>query len=329
MASGPAKVGIVGAGNISRLHLEGMSRHPERVELVALSDPDEATLKARAAEFGIPRTYRDLGGMLAEEHLDAAIVCTPTQVRKQVVLPLIEAKIPTFCEKPFAETYPEAAEVERAARQAGVALAINQNFRRHFTFDVARQVLDRGELGKPLHLVQSAAYMRHDIGWRLDRKRYVMAVMSIHWFDGYRYLLRDEPETVYCRGLNSPATAGGEDTAVSVVLQFSRGTVVSLSESFSSFTRQNACTLDCESGGLVMDYEKAVEVRSNGARVEHENPFDKAGATYYLLDDLMLAVQDGRAPETSAADNLKSMRIMEAAYRSLAENRVVGVEEIG
>jgi predicted dehydrogenase len=266
--------------------------------------------------------------MIARADLDVAIVCTPTHIRQQVLVPLIEVRVPTFCEKPFAETYAEAEIIERAAQEAGVPIAVNQNFRQHFTFAVAREVLARGELGRPLHLVQSVRTLRRDRGWRLERRRYVMAVMSIHWFDGYRYLLGDEPETVYCCGVHSPATEGGEDTAISVVLQFRQGTVVSLAESFSSFARQSVCTLDCEAGTLVMDYKTCVEIRPGGARVEHQNAFDKPEATWYLLDDLMRAVEAGRSPETSATDNLSSMRILEGAYRSLGENHVVRLAEM-
>ena len=322
------RVGIVGAGNILRLHLEAIDRQPDRMQAVALCDPNKETLIARAAGYGISECYADLADMIAQADIDEAVVCTPTHVRQEVLFPLIEAGIPTLCEKPFAETYAEAVAIEREAREASVPIAINQNFRRHFTFHLAREILARGHLGRPLHLVQSALYLRHDKGWRLQRKRYVMAVMSIHWFDGYRYLLCDEPETVHCRGVNSPAIEGGDDTAISVILQFHQGTVVSLSESFSSFAQQSACSLDCERGALVLGYEALTEVRPDGERIEHRNPFDKAEATWYLLDDLMKAVEEQRAPETAAADNLKSMRILEGAYRSLEENRVVPLEEI-
>ena len=204
------------------------------MKTVAACDPSEENRQARAAEFGIDETYADLAEMIAQARLDAAVVCTPTPVRRQVLAPLLKAGIPVFCEKPFAETYAEACELEQLARDCGTPLNVDQNFRRHFTFDVARDILDRAELGRPLHLSQCAAYLRHDAGWRLDCDRYVMAVMSVHWFDGYRYMLREEPESVYCRTINSPATEGKDDTATSAILQFPSGCVVSLSESFST-----------------------------------------------------------------------------------------------
>ena len=59
-----------------------------------------------------------------------------------------------------------------------------------------------------------------------------------------------------------------------------------------------------------------------------QNPMDKADATYHLLDDLLDAVENGRDPETSAADNLKSMRLLEAAYRSLETGLVINPKEM-
>lgn len=126
----PYRVGIVGAGDISKLHLQAIGRHPDRMQVVALHDPKEEALKARAAGRANMATYTDLGDMIARAALDVAVVCTPTHVRKDVILPLVEARTPVFCEKPFAETYAEAAEIEREARGADVPVAINQNFRR-------------------------------------------------------------------------------------------------------------------------------------------------------------------------------------------------------
>jgi len=321
------RIGLVGAGGISKMHLEGINRHPERAKVTALCDPNPENLKERGKNYNVADLFSNLENFLKKSSIDVAVVCTPTQVRKQVLLPLLETGIPTFCEKPFAETYAEALEITKKAQQHKIPLAINQNFRRLFTFALGRKILEKGKLGKPLHLTQVVNQLRRDEGWRLKRSRYVMTVMSIHWFDGYRYMLNDEPETVYCRAVNSPAIPGGQDTAASVILQFKKGTVVSLTESFSSFTKLNYASLDCEKGGLILEYDKLLEVRSTGEKIEHVNSH-RPEATYYLLDNLLQAVEEGDEPETSATDNLKSMRILEAAYHSFEQERVVKMEEI-
>jgi len=328
MSTTPFRIGLAGAGTISTLHLEGMLRHPERARPVALMDPDQATLQRRAQEYGIDQTYTDLSDLIDHARLDAAVVCTPTPVRADVVIPLLEAGIPVFCEKPFAETYAEARRIADASAATGVPVAVNQNFRRHFAFAVVRDHLARGDAGKPLHLTQISKYIRHDTGWRLDRDRYVMSVMTIHWLDAYRWLFNEEPYRIYVRGVNSPATEGGKDTAISLILEFPSGIVVSLSESFSSFAGGNCCSLDCERASYELDYGQARLCMPGKEKVELRNPMDKADATYHLLDDLLDAVENGRDPETSAADNLKSMRLLEAAYRSLETGLVVNPKEI-
>ena len=77
-----------------------------------------------------------------------------------------------------------------------------------------------------------------------------------------------------------------------------------------------------------LGYQTLEEIRKGADPVEHTNPFDKAEATWYLLDDLLRAIDERREPETSATENLKSMRILEAAYRSMSEGRPVPTEEI-
>jgi predicted dehydrogenase len=46
------------------------------------------------------------------------------------------------------------------------------------------------------------------------------------------------------------------------------------------------------------------------------------------MGELMCAVEEGREPSNSGRDNLGTMRAVMAAYRSIDEKRVVGLEEI-
>jgi len=322
------RVGMVGAGGISSMHLEGIARHPDRLQVVAATDPDPQALAETADKYDIPRRYERLDQMLADGDVDVAVVCTPTHIRSDVVVPLLEAGIPVFCEKPLAETFAEAKVIAGASSRTGTPAAVDQNFRRCFTFAAAKEVLAAGEIGRPLHWIQSAVGLRRDRGWRLTRDRYVMAIMSIHWLDGYRYLFGEEPLIVYCRGVNSPAVEGKPDTGVSLILEFPSGVVVNLSESFSSFAGGSRATLDCEKGALALDYQTLTVIDADGGRREIANPFDFEGAAVHLLLDLCDAVETGRQPETAVADNLNSIRIMEAAYRSLASGKPVNIEDV-
>ena len=69
------KVGIIGTGSISALHIEGYRNNPN-VELYAFCDINEAQLKKMADKYGITRTYTDCNEMLKLKELDAVSVCT-------------------------------------------------------------------------------------------------------------------------------------------------------------------------------------------------------------------------------------------------------------
>ena len=324
--SRPARIGFVGAGGVSKMHLDGMKRHPDQVKVVALCDANPEALAVRKVEFGAETTHTDLEEMIRSARLDAAIVCTPTHVRRVVVEPLLRAGIPVLVEKPLAETYAEAAEMARISAETGTPVAVDQNFRRHFGFALARDVITSGEIGQPRHITHVTSYWRVDQGWRATRGRYLMAVMSIHWFDGYRFMLDDEAESVYARAIHDPH---GADIAVSLVIRMRKGTMISLSESFRPCVNQNLCQLDATEGGLLLGHSNITVISADRSRRrEVPNPHDKIEATFLPLADLLAARAQGRQPETSVHDNLGSMRILEAAYRSAEEGRVVRTEEI-
>ena len=68
------RIGMVGAGNIARVHLDSYARL-ENAEVVAICDINPETLAETAAQYGIAKTYATQAEMLASEQLDAADVC--------------------------------------------------------------------------------------------------------------------------------------------------------------------------------------------------------------------------------------------------------------
>ena len=188
------KVGLVGAGGVTELHLEGYKGNPERIAVTAICDPNEEILNHRADKYGIPQRYTNLEAFIKESGVDVAVVCTPTSLRKQIVLPLLEAGIPLFVEKPFSDTLSDAVEITEKAKQLGIPVAVNQNFRRHYTFDIVKKIVAENRIGKVTMITFTNMFFRQDTGWRLDCERHALSVMGIHWFDGFRQVLGCEAE---------------------------------------------------------------------------------------------------------------------------------------
>src|SRR5207244_3962706 len=72
---------LVGCGGRGQSHARGLLANPDRFELVALCDQDDARLGALAAKLGISRGYADADAMLAAEQPDVLCFATPPAVR--------------------------------------------------------------------------------------------------------------------------------------------------------------------------------------------------------------------------------------------------------
>jgi D-apiose dehydrogenase len=319
------KVGLVGAGNVTKMHLDGMKRHPERVTVSAICDPNPDVLTERADQYDIPQRYTSLEDFVQESQVDVAVVCTPSHLRKVILFPLIEAGIPVFCEKPFAETVEEAIEIAEEANQHGVPVSIDQNFRKHYTFDIVKGLLAENTIGQVLGISFQDLYYRQDQGWRLTRDRHAMSVMSIHWLDGFRWILGSEAKSLVCQRASSPAIDCEGETEGFVQMAFENGTKVSMIQSFSGYKNKNEMIILGETGMLVANYQ-SVELYQKGdqtPRQTWENPIDKLEATYLGLAELLDSLETGKEALNSSNDNVKTISLLDAAYISDEEQRIV------
>ena len=122
------RVGVVGAGFIGRIHVEALRRLPF-VEVVAISERDDATAKAAAEELRIPKAYGDSQDMLKDRHLDAIHIATLNHLHYPLAKAAIKEGKHVLCEKPLAMDSAQAKDLLETARSAGVAHAICHNMR--------------------------------------------------------------------------------------------------------------------------------------------------------------------------------------------------------
>ena len=186
------KVGIIGTGGISHAHMTGYKAIPDRVEMTAVCDIDEAKVKAYAAKFGVPRWYTDYNEMLAKENLDAVSVTTWNAAHKGAAIAALNAGVNVICEKPMAMNAEEAEEMKAAAEKNGKVLQIG--FVRRYGEDAAmiRKFIDGGTLGDLYYA--KATYLRRSGcpgGWFGD-KSYSgggpLIDLGVHVMDLVRYL---------------------------------------------------------------------------------------------------------------------------------------------
>jgi UDP-N-acetyl-2-amino-2-deoxyglucuronate dehydrogenase len=327
-------IALVGCGGVSEMHMQGYARHPERVRVVAACDVDPARAEAAARQWELPAVFPTLEAMVAGADWEVAVVCTPTPVREAVVGVLAAAGKHLFVEKPMADSLAEAERMVAACERARVLLAVDQNFRYHYPFDQAQRLIEEGRLGAVRGIVHQDLFFRQDRGWRVQCPRHALAVMGIHWLDGFRWLLRSEARSVLCRTHRSPAIDCAGETDAHLQIAFDDGVSVAYVQSFSSPFTRTETLIEGDEGWLSLGYGGAALFQRAAGQQPVErwsNPFagaSKPESTFLCLDQLLTAIETGEEPPNSGRDNLHTVALLDAAYRSAAEQRVVSMDEV-
>ncbi|MFH5183295.1 Gfo/Idh/MocA family protein [Paenibacillus sp. TAB 01] len=323
------KVGLIGAGGVTELHLGGYKDHQERVNIHAICDLNVEALNARADQYGIPNRFTNLTDFIENSGVDVAIVCTPTSIRKQVVFPLLDAGIPLFVEKPFSDTLQDAVEITEKAAQLGIPVSVNQNFRRHYPFEVVKQIVREQTIGKVTAINFNNQFFRQDTGWRLQCERHALSVMGIHWFDGFRQILGSEAVSVASLMTSSSAVQCAGETDATVQLQFENGTIVTYVQSFSSPVRRTDMIVIGETGTLLCNHTSVQLFRRGDEQPSQtwENRVSREVATFEGLNHLLVSIETGAEAPNSSRDNLKTVAILDAAYTSAKEQRIVKLNQ--
>lgn len=313
------------------MHLDGCLRRPDRVEVVAACDPDPARLLQAQQKYGIPHGFATVEAMIDGARWDAAIVCTPTNVREAVIKTLAAAGKHVFVEKPFASSLQEGQRMVETCEAAGVRLAVDQNFRYHFPFNTAKEQIAAGLLGKVTAIHLSHLCFRQDSGWRVHEKRHTLEIMGVHWLDGFRWILGSEATSVAALMRHSNAIECTGETDLTVQVAFENGAVASYADSFSSrFSRCEALIIG-EKGTMRIDYNGAAFYDGSGAEPAQQwgNVFagnGKPDSAFQCLNQMLDAIENGTEPDNSGRDNLKTLSAMEAAYQSAESGAVVPLQ---
>ena len=152
----PARVGILGCGNIARRYVDGMSRYPTlAVKGCADLFPDVA---ASFAESTGITAYATIDDLLSDPQIDLVVNITPPSAHAEVSIDALQRGKHVYVEKPLAATLAEGNSMIQAARQAGLKLGSAPDTFLGSAAQTARRAIDEGRIGAP---VAAAAFITH------------------------------------------------------------------------------------------------------------------------------------------------------------------------
>ncbi len=217
-----------------------------------------------------------------------------------------------------------------AARRAGVLLGVAQVFRFEESASRFRDAVAAGRLGKPVFARSEFSFLAtgsHPRKWVNDLALAgggPVADIGVHCIDALRFILQDEVVSVTAQGA-SDQLSGDVESAATLLLEFSRGTLGAILVSFRADYR-TPLEIVGEAGSLraddafSVDKPVAVELRSGGSVVETETVSNHL-AYARQVDAFADAVEGKAGFPIPGEEGWKNQEVIDAAYRSIKSGK--------
>jgi len=324
----PLRIGLIGAGMVSRHHLLAWAEIPEKAHVVAIADPSRDNATRRATEFGIRQLYSDAEAMLAGTDLDAVDIAAPRQFHASLVRLAALRRLPVLCQKPLAPTWQQARELIAEVKPP-TRLMVHENWRFRGYYRDAAAWLKTGRIGavqQAQHTLLTSGVLPGNNGLRpaLERqpfmrgeKRMLVAEVLIHHLDTLRMLLG--PLRVMSAGLSrNYAEMAGEDGAV-IQLRAEQGAPVGIFASFAAHGYPSAQVdrLDIlgSDGAIRLDGPLLTCAGAYHEERYYDLTAEYQGSYNRTIAHFVQALGDNTPFETGPDDNLKTLRLVEDCYR--------------
>ena len=338
------KGALIGCGFFAQNQLHAW-RDIDGAEIMALCDRDPERLAATAETFGITRTYTDAAAMFAAEELDFVDIATTVQSHRPLVEMAAGAGCHVICQKPFAETMDDARAMVAAVEAAGRTLMVHENFRWQSAVRKAIETVRSGAIGTPF-FGRVAFRSGYDVysgqPYLAEGERFIIEDLGIHILDISRALFGDVERIAATTKRVNPKIKG-EDVATMLLAH--DGGVTSVVDCSYATRRtpetfpQSLLEIDGTEGTLRLDAGYSLVVQTGGNETVTdvsppvlpwaERPWHNIQESVRIIQQHFVACIDaGTQPETSGADNLKTLALVQAAYRSAETGETVRLSDI-
>jgi len=331
------RIGILGSGFVvNECHLPAYRK--AGFNPVALASRSRRNAEQAAQRHGIPKVHDSYEDLLNDPSIEVLDIAVPPQAQLDLIKRACARKTVKgiLAQKPLGINYAQAVEAALACKEAGIVLSVNQNMRYDQSVRAAKTLLQNGVIGQPVFATIEMRGIPHWMPWQAELGWATLRIMSIHHLDCFRYWFGG-PEGIYCSIRQDPRTKfPHEDGICSYILDYANGLrCVGIDDPWTGPAKEG-CPADIYlrwriegTNGLAIGdigwcrdpytTPSTIKYASKGDQAFHEPKWTESwfpDAFIGTMAQLLIALETGTEPAISAADNLRTMALVEAAYAS-------------
>ncbi|MEZ6062229.1 MAG: Gfo/Idh/MocA family oxidoreductase [Planctomycetaceae bacterium] len=346
-------IGCVGAGFImADCHLVAYRQHG--LNPVAITSRTRATAESVAERHGIGTVGDSVEDVVAHPDVQVLDVAVPPDCQRDIIRRALDSKgqlKAILAQKPLGTSFDQALQIVKMCEDAGVTLAVNQNMRWDHSVRACRMLLESGDLGEPVLATIDMRAIPHWMPWQQRQGWVTLRIMSIHHLDTFRYWFGN-PDRIFASVRPDPRTSKlfdhSDGIALSILDYDSGLRASSWDDVWAGPAREGAASdigirwrvegTEGMAAGTIgwPGYPARVPstvkfTRTMDGERWHEPKWQEAwfpDAFIGPMADLLISLETGGAPMCSGRDNLWTMALVDAAYRSVQEHRAVSPAEI-
>lgn len=337
----PLRFAIFGAGFWARVQLAAW-REVGGAECVAIYNRSRDRADTFARECGVPAVYDDAQRLLDEVRPDFVDNITEVGGHKPLSLLCAREQVPCICQKPMAASLKDARQMVAAFERSGTPFYVHENWRWQSTSRALIETLRSGVIGTPFR-ARLSMVSGFDV-WASQPalkqlEQFILTDLGTHLLDVARVAF-GEAHSVYCQLHRTLADVKGENVATVLLSMGAAHTSVTVELAYAKNPLEREVfpqTLAFVEGPMgtievTPDYWLRVTTRDGTHCRRHPPPryswadprYDIAQASLVLcLRDLLDGLRGRRVPETTGADNLRTLELVFGAYESARADRVI------
>ncbi|OPA75118.1 hypothetical protein BVG16_21135 [Paenibacillus selenitireducens] len=332
-------IGIIGSGFIiQECHLPAYQNAGYHVSGIASRSYENA--KKVAEQFNLPRAYSSVEELLSDPNIDVVDIAIPPHLQKDIVREVAKHGKHVLLQKPMATNYADAKEIVDICEKAGITLLVNQNGRFDPAIRAAKDIIDKGYIGKPVLATIQLRFKPHWQPYQKEYERLMFLFMSIHHLDQFRYWF-GTPDRIYASAAPHPGNEYKGEYLGAYHLEYDSG--------FLATAVDDGFTWDSPDFGVYYKIEGTEGVIKLNVGWPTSGPSKMKfyakqlgdvwyapnlsgswfpGAFEYTMAEMLSSLESGIESSISGRNNLETMAMVEACYLSSQQKRAITIKDI-
>ncbi len=338
------KFAVFGCGFWSKFQIGAWSEL-EGVELVAVYNRTFSKAQKIAEYFNVPRVYDNPEELFSQEKLDFVDIITDVDTHAHFVEMAVRYGIKhIICQKPMAPDFETASQMVRVCSDAGAKLYIHENYRWQAPVRRFKEIIDSGVIGKPFKarvtfLSGFPVFDNQPFLKELDH--FILTDMGSHVLDVCRFLF-GECNELWCQTKAVTPGIRGEDVAV-IMMEMKNGMPVYTEMSYASIIEHDTFStlnilVEGEKGSVFLGPKFEIRTttrQGTDSEIVTFPAYSWADPDYivnhesciHINRDILNDIKGMTKAENSGNDNLETVRLIWASYKSAESGKKIKLEE--